>query len=151
MAVVQEPACAPQAGDVLPREPVTRGVTPAHVLTRAHEHVVHNVKVVVLGNVARGLGEHLAVLALPPLTRVHVHPGGGARHAGVAHLQRVAVSQQVAEGGRHQVLSKRHGSMSLLLSEDTSGYQVHQSQSPSLRHSSWQPPMLRCFLVSTML
>ena len=149
--MVQEPARASQAGDVLPRKPVTRGVTPTHVLTRAHEHVVHDVKVVVLGNVARGLGVHLAVFALSPLTRVHIYPGGGARHAGVTHLQRVAVPQQVAEGGRHQVLSKRHGSLSLLLSWDTSGYQVHQSQPPSLRHSSWQPPMLRCFLVSTML
>ena len=105
--MVQEPARASQTRDILPREPVTRGVTPTHVLTRAHKHVVHDVKVVVLSDVARGLGVHLALVTLPPLTRVHIHPGGGARHTGVTHLQRVTVSQQVAEGGRHQVLRER--------------------------------------------
>ena len=97
--MVKEPARASQTRDILPREPVTRGVTPAHVLTRAHKHIVHDVKVVVLGDVTRGLGVHFALVALPPLTRVHIYPGGGARHTGVTHLQRVTVSQQVAEGG----------------------------------------------------
>ena len=106
--MVQEPTRASQPGDVLPREPVTRGVTPTPVLTRAHEDVVHDVKVVVISDVTRGLGEHLA-LVLPPLhlTRVHIHPGSGARHAGVTHLQGVTVPQQVTEGGRHCVLRER--------------------------------------------
>ena len=95
--MVQEPARASEAGDVLPREPVTCGVTPTHVLTRADKDVVHNVKVVVIGDVARGLGEHLALVPLLDLTRVHIHPGGGAGHTGVTHLQRVTVPQQVAE------------------------------------------------------
>ena len=104
VTVVQEPARASQSGYVLPREPVTRGVTPTHVLTRAHKDVVHNVKVVILGDVTRGLGEDLALVLLPPLTRVHIHTRGGPGHAGLAHLQRVAVPQQVAEGGGHRVL-----------------------------------------------
>ena len=86
---------------------MTRGVTPTHVLTRADKDVVHNVKVVVIGDIARGLAEHLALVPLLDLTRVHIYPGGGAGHTGVTHLQSVTMPQQVAEGGRHRVLRER--------------------------------------------
>ena len=104
--MVQEPARASEAGDVLPREPVTRGLTPAHVLTRPHVDVVHDAQVVTLGDVARGLSEDFAVVHRPPQTRVHIHPGGRSRHARVTHLQRVAVPQEVAERRGHSVLKE---------------------------------------------
>lgn len=60
--MIQEPAGAPQPADRVPREPVTLGVAPAHVLALAGRHVVHHVQVVVLGDVARPGREHAALV-----------------------------------------------------------------------------------------
>ena len=59
--MVQEPAGALETTDLVPGEPVTVVVTLTHVLTRAYPHVVDQVKVVGLRDVARGRGEHVAV------------------------------------------------------------------------------------------
>ena len=60
--MVQEPAGAPQPADRVPREPVTLGVAPAHVLALAGRHVVHHVQVVVLGDVAGPGREHATLV-----------------------------------------------------------------------------------------
>ena len=59
--MVQEPARALETTDLVPGEPVTVVVTLAHVLTRAHPHVMDQVQVVGLRDVTRGRGEHVAV------------------------------------------------------------------------------------------
>ena len=60
--MIQEPAGAPQPADRVPREPVTLGVAPAHVLALAGRHVVHHVQVVVLGDVAGPGCEHATLV-----------------------------------------------------------------------------------------
>ena len=60
--MIQEPACAPQPADRVPREPVALGVAPAHVLALTSRHVVHHVQVVILCDVAGPGGEHAALV-----------------------------------------------------------------------------------------
>ena len=66
--MVQEPAGAPQSTDRVPGEPVALRAASAHVLALARRHVVHNVQVVVIGDVASPFREHAALVR---------HSGGG--------------------------------------------------------------------------
>ena len=77
--MIQEPARASEAANIIPCEPVTAGVAQTHVLTRANCNIVDQVKAVGVGDVARGGGEDVAVIR---------NCCGGSSHGGADHLQK---------------------------------------------------------------